>query len=349
MLDMTVPPDRIHIEDLEVGRTVTFGRLAVSKADIIGYAQAFDPQPIHLDEEAAKNSMVGGLCASGFHSCALLMRMLADDVLAYGTSLGSPGIDEVRWLRPVRPGDVLAARFLCTDKRILGSRPEVGLAKLKLEMLNQKGDVLMSWESNQLLRVRAPKAAKATAGGGSESRPRFESLWATPGPEPVRTANHFEDRVIGETYSLGQHTFDRDGIMAFARAFDPQAFHLDDVAAKASLFGALSASGWHTTAIWIRQFVRFRQEIEARMRADGLTPAQYGPSPGFKNLRWLKPVFAGDTIEYRGRVIQKLDWKSRPDRGLIVTENQGRNQHGEIVFGIVGQILAERRDAMRAA
>jgi acyl dehydratase len=163
------------------------------------------------------------------------------------------------------------------------------------------------------------------------------------GPEPVPTANHFEDRVVGETYGLGSHTFTRDDVIAFARQFDPQPFHLDDAAAKQSLFGALSASGWHTTAIWIRQFVRFRQEIEARMRGEGLTPAQYGPSPGFKNLRWIRPVFPGDTIEFRGRIIEKRDWKSRPDRGLIVTENQGRNQKGEIVFGIVGQILAERR------
>jgi acyl dehydratase len=136
--------------------------------------------------------------------------------------------------------------------------------------------------------------------------------------------------------------------VAFAREFDPQPFHLDDAAAKASLFGALSASGWHTTAVWIRQYVAYRQRIEAEMRAAGLTPAQYGPSPGFKNLRWLKPVYPGDTIEYRGRIVEKLDWKNRPDRGLIVTDNQGRNQKGEIVFAIRGQIFAERRTPLAA-
>lgn len=351
MLDMPIPADGIHIEDLEVGRPVAFGRLEVSKADIVAYATAFDPQPIHLDEEAAKRSMVGGLCASGFHSCALLMRMLADDVLAHATSLGSPGIDEVRWMKPVRPGDVLTARFTCTDRRTLGSRPQVGLAKITFEMLNQKGETLMTWASNQLLRARRPGslpgAADAPAQGAGPA-PRAASLWETPGPEPVRDANHFEDRVVGETYDLGSHTFNRDEVLAFARDFDPQPFHLDEAAARASLFGALSASGWHTTAIWIRQFVHFRQRIEAEMRARGLTPAQYGPSPGFRNLRWLKPVFPGDTIEFRGRVTEKRDWKSRPDRGLIVTENQGRNQAGEIVFGIVGQILAERRTPLAA-
>lgn len=344
MLDMAVPADRIHLEDIEVGRQVAFGNLVVTKEDIIAFARAFDPQAIHLDEEAAKRSIVGGLCASGFHSCALLMRMLADDVLANGTSFGSPGIDEVKWMKPVRPGDTLSARFVCTEKRAMASRPHIGIAKLKIDMLNQAGDVVMSWDSNQLLAVRhpAPKGS-APAAADTPARPKIVSLWDLPGPEPDRSTNYFEDRHVGESYSLGSHTFDRESIIAFARQFDPQGFHLDDEAAKASLFGRLSASGWHTTAIWIRQFVRYRQEIERDMTARGLAHAQYGPSPGFRNLRWLKPVYAGDTIEFRGRVDAKFDWRSRPDRGLIETENHGRNQHGEVVFTIRGRILAEKR------
>lgn len=345
MLDMAVPADRIHIEDIEVGRPVTFGSLVVTREDIVAYARAFDPQPIHLDEEAAKRSIVGGLCASGFHSCALLMRLLADDFLAHGTSFGSPGIDEVKWMKPVRPGDRLSARFVCSEKRAMASRPHVGIAKLKIEMLNQAGEAVMSWDCNQLLGVRHPAAAaEAAKSEASAVRPKLVSLWDLPGPEPDRSTNYFEDRHVGETYSLGSHSFDRESVLAFARQFDPQAFHLDEAAAKASLFGRLSASGWHTTAIWIRQFVRYRQEIERDMTSRGLPHAQYGPSPGFRNLRWFKPVYPGDTIEFRGRVDAKLDWRSRPDRGLIETENQGRNQNGDIVFAIRGRILAEKRN-----
>lgn len=344
MLDMAVPHDRIHLEDLEIGRIVSFGALEVTKDDIIRYARLFDPQPIHLDEEAAKRSIIGGLCASGFHSCAMLMRMLADDVLAYGTSLGSPGIDEVKWMKPVRPGDKLTARFVCTAKRPLSSRPNVGIAKLQIEMLNGKGDVVMSWASNQFLAVRQPVSASAGAANPQkEPRPKLVSLWDLPGPEPDRSTNFFEDRKIGKSYSLGSHTFARDEILDFARRYDPQPFHLDEAAAAKSLFGSLSASGWHTSAIWIRQFVRFRQEIERDMRERGLRPAEYGPSPGFQNVRWLKPVHPGDTIEFIGQVDSKHDWRSRPDRGLIETENQGRNQAGELVFTIRGRILAEKR------
>jgi acyl dehydratase len=342
MLDMAVPADRIHLEDLEIGRQVAFGSLEVSKDDIVSYARAFDPQTIHLDEEAAKRSIVGGLCASGFHSCALMMRMLADDVLANGVSLGAPGVDEVRWMKPVRPGDRLTARFTCLEKRALASRPHVGLVRMKGDMLNASGDVVMSWEWPQLIGVRHPAAASAPS-GGNPARAALVSLWDTPGPAPDLTTNYFEDRHVGETYSLGSHTFGREDVIDFARRFDPQPFHLDDTAAAASLFGRLSASGWHTTSIWIRQFVLWRQAIERDMRERGLQPAEYGPSPGFRNLRWLNPVYPGDTIEFRGRIDTMLDWRSRPDRGLIETENQGRNQKGEIVFAIRGRILAERR------
>ncbi len=343
-LNMPVPPDRLHLEDLEVDRVVSFGHKPVAKEEIIRFARAFDPQPIHLDEEVAQRSIVGGLCASGFHSCALLMRMLADDVLAYATSLGSPGIDDVRWLKPVRPGDVLSGRFVCTEKRALASRPEVGLAKIRFEMLNQNVETVMVWQSNQLLRVREPGRAAPQANGAGSPPPKLVSFWEAPvGPEPNRQRNWFEDRVLGETSDLGRHTFERDEMLAFAREFDPQPFHLDEAAAKASLFGALSASGWHTTAIWIRHFVAYRQQIEAGMRAAGNESALYGPSPGFKNVRWLKPIFAGDTIEFRAKTAALLDWKSRTDRGLKQTDTQGRNQHGEVIFAIRGQILIQRR------
>jgi acyl dehydratase len=347
MLDMSVPSDLIHHEDIEVGRTVPFGRKVVTKEDIIRFARSFDPQPIHLDEEAAKKSMVGGLCASGFHSCAIFMRMLADDLLNHSTSLGSPGIDDVRWIKPVRPDDVLSARFTCTEKRVLGSRPDVGLSKVTFEMLNQKGETAMTWASNQLLKVRDPKPAEAKSAApksAGAAPPKLESAWdGSSGPAPNPDSNYFEDRVLGETYDLGSHTFAKDEILAFAQEFDPQPFHLSEEAGKASLFGGLSASGWHTTAIWIRHFVAYRQKAEAALLAKGNKSAVYGPSPGFRNVRWLKPVHPGDTLEFRARTAGLLDWKSRADRGLVQTDTQGRNQKGEIVFSIRGQILAERR------
>lgn len=350
MHDPGTPADQIYLEDIEIGRLVPFGRKMVSKEDIIRFALAYDPQPMHIDEEAAKKSIVGGLCASGFHSCAIFMRMLADGLLTRWTSLGSPGIDECKWMKPLRPDQELTARYLCTEKRAMASRPHVGIAKVRFEMLDSAGDVIMSWDGNQLLKVRNPGGPGVDAGqsSGSAVREPLANLWEEPaGPAPDPTRNFYEDRNVGEVYELGAHTFTREEIIAFAREFDPQPFHLDEEAAKASLFGGLSASGWHTAAIWIRQFVAYRQRIEAQIRASGNPVAQYGPSPGFRNLRWLKPVFPGDTITFRGRTAAKIDLKSRPDRGLLQTDSQGRNQKGEVVFNIRGQILAERREPYR--
>lgn len=148
------PGDRQHYEDIEVGRTITFGHKVVSRDEIVAYARAFDPQPLHLDEEAAKSTLIGRLCASGWHSCAMLMRMFAEDVLNHAHALGSPGLDEVKFLKPVFPGDVLTGRYTCLEKRVLKSRPHVGLCKVLLELVNQNGETALSWSTNQLYGVR---------------------------------------------------------------------------------------------------------------------------------------------------------------------------------------------------
>lgn len=337
---------RIHHEDIEIGKPITFGHKVVTKEEIIAFGRAFDPQPMHVDEEAAKATPVGGLCASGWHTCAMMMRMICDGPLRNTASLGSPGVDEVRWTRPVRPGDMLSCRHVYTEKRELASRPDVGISRITLELLDGKDQVLAWWRTNQLTRRRTPGPAPAPQSG---SRPRqpLVSLWdASPPPPPARSM-FFEDRQIGEISDFGRHTFDRDEIIAFAREFDPQPFHLDGAAAKASLFGALCASGWHTAAIFIREVVTHRLSGSAASHGVGERQPVYGPSPGFRNLRWPKPVYVGDTIEFRARLAEKIDLKSRPGRGILASEVQARNQKGEIVFALISQILADRREPYR--
>jgi acyl dehydratase len=148
-------------EDFEVGNPVTFGRHLVTKEEIVAFARRFDPQPAHLDEEAAKATLAGGLCASGFHTCCMLMRMMCDSFINQSSSLGSPGLDEVKWMKPVRPGDVLTGRYTVLDKRVTRSRPGVGVCKMRLEALNGDGEVVMRWESAQFLRLRDAAGAPA--------------------------------------------------------------------------------------------------------------------------------------------------------------------------------------------
>ncbi len=162
-------------------------------------------------------------------------------------------------------------------------------------------------------------------------------------------SNYFEDVPVGVTVELGQTVFHREDILAFAGKFDPQPFHLDEEAAKKSLFGGLCASGWHTAAMWLRHNIDHRNRINSQIVYRGGKLAKWGPSPGFEKIRWLKPVFVGDTIRYTQRVRDKIESKSRPTLGLVVADNEGYNQHGELVFSVVSKIFVERRNPGLAA
>ena len=153
---------------------------------------------------------------------------------------------------------------------------------------------------------------------------------------------YLEDIPVGERIELGSHTFGADEIKAFARRFDPQAFHVDDDAAAASHFGALAASGWHTAVVWMRLFSEHEQRELATLLAEG-RGAAVGPSPGFRDLKWLKPVYAGDTISYATEVVATRPSRSRPGWGLLTTFNTGDNQHGAPVLSFTSNVFVERR------
>ena len=153
----------------------------------------------------------------------------------------------------------------------------------------------------------------------------------------------FEDIVIGERSELGRHTFTADDIKRFARKYDPQPFHLDEKAAANSHFGALCASGWHTGAVWMRLMVDHKRHEDEVRRARGEPVAELGPSPGFRELKWLKPVYVGDTIAFASEVIETRPSKSRPQWGLVFSRNTGTNQKGDLVISFIGSALVERR------
>jgi acyl dehydratase len=154
---------------------------------------------------------------------------------------------------------------------------------------------------------------------------------------------YFEDIEVGDKVVVGSHTFTAEEIKSFAERFDPQPFHLDEAAASRSHFGALCASGWHTVVMWMRLRIdQLRREAESR-RARGEPVARLGPSPGFRELKWLKPVYAGDTIAYASEVVDRRVSNSRPGWGLIFVRNTGTNQAGEPVLSFVGIAFVERR------
>jgi acyl dehydratase len=147
-------------EDLTVGRQMEFGAYEVKREDILRFAAEFDPQPFHLDEAAAERSLFKGLSASGWHTCAIVMRMTYDGLLADSTSLGSPGLESLKWTQPVRPGDVLHVRFTVLERRSMKSRPQVGLVRAKWQALNQRDEVVLDMEGWGMYGLRdAPPAA----------------------------------------------------------------------------------------------------------------------------------------------------------------------------------------------
>jgi acyl dehydratase len=153
----------------------------------------------------------------------------------------------------------------------------------------------------------------------------------------------FDDIQIGEKALFGRHTFTAAEIKTFAAQFDPQPFHLDEAAAARSHFGALVASGWHTIAVWMRLAMLYRRAEDEARRARGEPVAQLGPSPGFRDLKWLKPVYVGDTIAYATEAVETRPSKSRPGWGLAFNRNTGTNQAGELVMSFIGSAFVERR------
>lgn len=143
-----------YLEDFSIGQLWEFGGYTLSKEEIIEFAIKYDPQPFHTDEAAAEDSIYGGLIASGWHTCAIFMRMLVDNVLDEPGNLGSPGIDELRWIKPVRPGDTLSCRLTVTEIVPSRSKPDRGVVKFHYELFNQDGVLVLTMRGMGMYRRR---------------------------------------------------------------------------------------------------------------------------------------------------------------------------------------------------
>ena len=152
--DSTMPVGDRYFEDYVPGAVYEFGSIDVSEAEIIKFAHRFDPQDMHLDPDAAARGPFGGLIASGWHTAAMMMRLLVDDFLPGRASLASPGIDELRWLRPVRPGDVLRVRVSVLEATRSRSRRDRGMVRTLVEVLNQNSEVVMSLKPMNIIGCR---------------------------------------------------------------------------------------------------------------------------------------------------------------------------------------------------
>jgi len=154
----------------------------------------------------------------------------------------------------------------------------------------------------------------------------------------------FEDIEIGQRREVGSFTFTAELIKKFAAQFDPQRFHLDEEEGRKSLFGGLAASGWHVGSVCMKLLVTDGQRLAREALARGEKVAAWGPSPGFRELRWIKPVLAGDTISFASEVESLRLSEKRPEWGVLEARNTGTNQRGELVFSLLATAFVPRRN-----
>ncbi len=321
----------LTFEDFCPGETRSYGDYPLSTPEMAAFAAHFDPQPFHLDDEAAKRTLLGGLAASGWHTCSALMRMMVDSWLTETSCLAGVGVEDNRWLAPVRSGDRLSARTQTLEKIDLRSRPDAGIIKFATSLRNRSGVEVMT-QTCAMLFARAnplaPEALPPTAARRATPEPELERIDDPMGALP----DHFARARIGAYAELGQTHFTPDLIRDYAQKFDPFPFHLDEEAGRRHVLGAMSAAGWHTASCWMRHFVAFR-----RKAANGEVPSR--ASPGFSGLVWRKPVLAGDRIGFSTQVVAKRA-TSKPNLGLIRSRNLGVNQRGEIALEFYASVFS---------
>ncbi|MBV1707283.1 MAG: MaoC family dehydratase [Hyphomicrobiales bacterium] len=323
-----------YFEDLKVGEVISGGSHVITRDAIIDFARTYDPQVFHLDEEAAKASILGGLSASGWHSVGILMRLSCDSWVNRSASWGGPGVDQLKWLKPVRPDDRLSARCEIVSKRESKSRPAMGLVAMHSALLNQRDEVVLTQEMTVMVGRRgfAPPHAEI---------PPAPPVVAPP-QEPLGLLPLFyEDFEPGKRIYIGSYQFDAANIIAFARQFDPQPFHLSEEAGRRSHFGGLVASGWQSAAVHMRMLVDARHRGQADAAAKGFVAAT-GPSPGVREIAWPRPVRAGDTLHFYSEGLSARP-TSRPGWALCEARSFGINQYGEPAFGMIGTVFVPMR------
>ncbi len=143
-----------YFEDFRAGETIELGEVQIDAEEIVAFGRQFDPQPFHVDPEAARHSAFGGLIASGWHTVGIFMRLYSEHVLNHSTSMGSPGVDELRWLKPVRPGDTLRPRWTVLECIPSRSKPDRGVIRSLVEVSNQHGEVVLQMRAANIFARR---------------------------------------------------------------------------------------------------------------------------------------------------------------------------------------------------
>lgn len=318
-----------YFEDFIPGQSENYGTRTVSEAEMLAFAREFDPQPMHLDANSEQARMVGGLIASGWHTCALNMRLMTDHFIRDSATMGSPGVGRATWNAPIRPGDRLTGEMRVLSCRPSSSKPDRGLVNFAFALRNQSDTLVYEVENLVLFGRREPGIATVGAKGAAAPINEMFSREAT-----ADTLGPIEAITPGTVLRFGAYPFSAEAIIAFARQFDPQLYHLDAEIGRKSVFGGLAASGWHTCAAWMRKVIDFWSDPARQPHLP-----RRGPGFGIKDLVWLRPVLAGDTLTYYARVLEARPSATKPGWGILTQRNYAFNQHDVAVFAFTGSVL----------
>nr|WP_170297385.1 MaoC/PaaZ C-terminal domain-containing protein [Burkholderia latens] len=313
--------------------------------DIVRFAREYDPQPMHVDPEAAKESIMGGLIASGLHTCSLAARMIAESLPLGSKPVAIQNVDMVKWIKPVRAGDRLQLRKTIlkayksenSDTEIVQYRFDV-LNGSDQEVMNQTAWVAFGPRASDLQTRLQFEEARDAADKSEAGSPNMDA------GDRHLDRSYFDDVIVGESAILGHHQFTAEEIESFAQVYDSLPCHwVDRGESLDHLSGRRTAPGWLVTSVWMKLYVTGRNKtVHANFSATG-RQAQYGLSPGIWDMKWLKPVHAGDILSYSARVSKTRLVNSKPGWGLVFYENDAVNQRGERVFECKTAIFWECR------
>lgn len=321
----------LTFEDFQPGEIRTYGDYSIDESELLAFAAAYDPQPFHLDREAAKDGIFSGLAASGWHICSALMRMMIDDWLGHSSMIAGIGIEDNRWLAPVRPGDRLTAHTTTLEKVDLRSRPGAGVVKVQTALRNQNGVEVMRQTLSNLFARREPLKAPPSDSSRRSARPQADPLVERIDDPAAALTDDFACARIGAWADLGETEFTADFIREYALKYDPAPFHVDEEAGRAHALGAMSAAGLHTASCWMHHFIAARRRL-------GGGRLQDRASPGFRDMLWRRPVLVGDRIAFSTQVIAKRE-TSKSGLCLVTSRNLGVNQRGETALDFIASVF----------
>lgn len=324
-------PDRpLAWEDLEVGRTFPLQDMTLSRRETIAFATSYDPQPFHIDEEAARATLLGGLAASGWHSCAVLWRRVQHDFLVRCLHRGRPVVSDVRWLAPVRPDGKLRLRAVITDRRPCARSDRIGMTSIRYDALSDTDGLVMNLKAQHLFQRRDEGVAAHVAQTREEcARRSFAGM-----RRRVDGIRYFEDVEPGDEIDLGVYAFTPQNIREFA-------ILTGSGAAETARHSAM-VSAWHLTAAWMQRIVAYYTVQSARLKLAGNPVPLLGPASGIKHLRWHRPVRAGEVVRFLSWAERKIDLPSRMGWGLLVCGAEGFDRQGRRILSFNPQLLLER-------